>query len=303
MGDELAPVVRQCSATARSGDRCRRSAIPGGTVCHYHGGASPKVREAAVRRLERARLEGQVRAMLDELDEPPADHPIEALLDVMDRSAAMVLLLGAMVGELSIDRGDPAQGEGGASTLYGPDHLGDARAHVLLQLYGEWLDRKARVARLAVDANVEQRRMELGEQQAERIYGFIALAVLDVGLPPVIVESFRRAMVFRLRGEEPPADLVRVDHVLEGEVLEVLGSMPAEAVMYDEPVAAPPARPVMEVGVAADQELAAPAAGLERDDVPPAGPTADDVRAAEVAEAKARAAARSRAHDWRQVGF
>ena len=36
----------------RSGQRCKRTPIPGGTVCTMHGGAAPQVRAAARRRLQ-----------------------------------------------------------------------------------------------------------------------------------------------------------------------------------------------------------------------------------------------------------
>lgn len=43
----------QCVATAKSGQRCRHSAIAGGTVCHLHGGKAPQVqRKARLRLLE-----------------------------------------------------------------------------------------------------------------------------------------------------------------------------------------------------------------------------------------------------------
>jgi hypothetical protein len=41
-----------CTATAKStGERCRRSPIAGGIVCRVHGGAAPRVKAAAARRL------------------------------------------------------------------------------------------------------------------------------------------------------------------------------------------------------------------------------------------------------------
>lgn len=42
---------RQCTATARAGERCRRQPIPGGTVCVNHGGAIPAVQATAKLRL------------------------------------------------------------------------------------------------------------------------------------------------------------------------------------------------------------------------------------------------------------
>lgn len=43
--------VRRCHATNRNGEQCGRSAIAGGTVCRYHGGAAPQVQAAARIRL------------------------------------------------------------------------------------------------------------------------------------------------------------------------------------------------------------------------------------------------------------
>jgi hypothetical protein len=45
------PMKRQCTATSRGGSRCKRSPIPGGTVCRMHGGAAPQVQASAAARL------------------------------------------------------------------------------------------------------------------------------------------------------------------------------------------------------------------------------------------------------------
>src|SRR5690348_12449815 len=45
------PVV-QCRATSRAGKQCKNKAIPGGTVCRFHGGASPHVASKAAVRAE-----------------------------------------------------------------------------------------------------------------------------------------------------------------------------------------------------------------------------------------------------------
>lgn len=42
---------RQCRATSRAGRQCRNTAIPGGAVCKYHGGAAPQVQRKAAERL------------------------------------------------------------------------------------------------------------------------------------------------------------------------------------------------------------------------------------------------------------
>ena len=50
-------VAPRCRARSkRSGERCRRLAIPGGAVCVVHGGAAPQTARAALERLIRARV-------------------------------------------------------------------------------------------------------------------------------------------------------------------------------------------------------------------------------------------------------
>lgn len=66
---------RRCTATSkRSGQRCRRAAIAGGTVCRAHGGAAPQVRNAARRRLLKAA-------------DPAAARLVDALADEDSRTA------------------------------------------------------------------------------------------------------------------------------------------------------------------------------------------------------------------------
>jgi len=52
--DPMAPAhpMGRCTATSKqSGKPCRQPAIPGGTVCHYHGGGAPQVKQKALERL------------------------------------------------------------------------------------------------------------------------------------------------------------------------------------------------------------------------------------------------------------
>ena len=66
--------TRQCTATSRSGDRCRRQPIPGGEVCVSHGGRAPQVQRSAKQRL----LEGADLAIDYLLNllapKPPCEH-------------------------------------------------------------------------------------------------------------------------------------------------------------------------------------------------------------------------------------
>jgi hypothetical protein len=44
--------AQQCTARSKqSGQRCKQRVVPGAAVCHYHGGAAPQVKAAALERL------------------------------------------------------------------------------------------------------------------------------------------------------------------------------------------------------------------------------------------------------------
>ncbi|WP_412475542.1 hypothetical protein ACK8HH_03630 [Gordonia sp. LUNF6] len=77
----------RCVAHKKTGERCRRLAIKGATVCRVHGGASGHVRRAA-----RARLEMAADRMAKELlkiavsDEAPDHVKLAAIKDALDRA-------------------------------------------------------------------------------------------------------------------------------------------------------------------------------------------------------------------------
>jgi len=135
---------RQCTATAKqTGQRCGNRPIPGGTVCRFHGGATPVIKAAAERRLALAAAEREV------TDRVATSGPL-TLRDVyaeLARTGAMAVawrdLLAERVDTLA---GQYATEEGG----------GWVRADV--QLLERALDRTARVleliARLDLDARV-----------------------------------------------------------------------------------------------------------------------------------------------------
>jgi len=46
------PKAQRCHARSKTtGQQCKQAVVPGATVCHYHGGAAPQVKEAARERL------------------------------------------------------------------------------------------------------------------------------------------------------------------------------------------------------------------------------------------------------------
>lgn len=84
---------KKCSAhSSQTGEPCKQYAIPGTTVCHWHGGNAPATRDAARRRLAAlvpdalTGLEGM--AGLRTLDEMAKKEEVRlrALMDILDRA-------------------------------------------------------------------------------------------------------------------------------------------------------------------------------------------------------------------------
>ena|SRR5438128_3971815 len=78
---------RQCTAKSKqSGVRCRRAAIPGGRVCHIHGGNIPHVREAALERLRALQHPAidRIAKLIDQEQFPTVSYA--ASKDVLDRT-------------------------------------------------------------------------------------------------------------------------------------------------------------------------------------------------------------------------
>lgn len=81
------PMSQRCSATSKAkGVQCGRSAIPGGTVCGYHGGRAPQVKRKAEERL-RALVDPALGA-LGELVRQKKVPPVRlaAARDILDRN-------------------------------------------------------------------------------------------------------------------------------------------------------------------------------------------------------------------------
>lgn len=101
------PLIERCKAHSKqSGERCKRRPIPGGTVCRWHGGAAPQVKEAAM-----ARLMALQHPAIDRMSQLIAQDQFptvayQASRDVLDRTLGKpqesVALTGAEGGPLEI---------------------------------------------------------------------------------------------------------------------------------------------------------------------------------------------------------
>lgn len=165
---------RRCSAQSKtSREQCGKWAMAGQQVCRAHGGAAHKARGLTVFAEDRGRLRAS--ALVARFDGAMYRDPLHCLLDMVQRAATAERAYAALIGELDqilIDSGD------------GRNRGARCEPHVYIRLWGEERDRLARVARMAIDANVSARQAMLDSSQAEVLVGVIeaTLAAPEVGL-------------------------------------------------------------------------------------------------------------------------
>jgi hypothetical protein len=136
--------MSQCKATAnRTGRRCERHALKGGTVCLSHGGAAKQVRRVAQQRTALARAA--------ELLGPDVHaDPAEVLIAAVKASAAM---LGAAQEAVRAEEADALHALGEAAMLAG------------------------RLSKLALDSGIEQRLARQAEEAGALVGALITRAV------------------------------------------------------------------------------------------------------------------------------
>lgn len=82
----------RCRARSKStGAQCSKPPIPGGTVCRYHGGAAPQVRERALERLREARDLALERLIENLAPGSSVDPAVQ--LSIVDKLTAKIELL------------------------------------------------------------------------------------------------------------------------------------------------------------------------------------------------------------------
>lgn len=180
----------------------------GGKVCWKHGGAAKAHLAKARRTLALAKVSAEMSRLGVGIEVDPAD----ALLAMVYESAGAVSFLRSEVAALAthptlrhvelVDDDGEATGHSVQVVtpgLYGPDHLGDARRHILVSMYDAERSRLAGFCRLAIAGGVEERRVTLAERQAGQIAGVI-MAVLDaLDLSAAQREVGRRVAAEQLR--------------------------------------------------------------------------------------------------------
>jgi hypothetical protein len=197
-GDAFDPQTGDCAQLGQPGHRgspCRlwkgyRTNHVGVGTCIHHMGNSPSGENKAAREMLVATLTKMGVAI--EID------PQQALLQMVWEAYGNVAFLRARVQELKV--------------VFGENHLGDAAPHVLTTMYADWTDRLAKYSRLAIDAGIAQKHLDLMERIADPIVA-VVMAALE-GLPPEEAAHRQQLAVAKLA---------------EFSVFEVLAAGPAHA--------------------------------------------------------------------------
>jgi hypothetical protein len=160
---------RRCSAHNRSGEQCRKWAIKGGSVCGTHGGSTPQVKDAAVRRVQEARALELAGRVAPGTDLTAYGDPLDALEHVLAMSHYMAVRLTSIVERL-------------------PDSDLAYRGRLGEQLRGEVtacqkaLADLGRIAAESVKLGLDARRQRLTDNQVDLVVHALTVALEASGL-------------------------------------------------------------------------------------------------------------------------
>lgn len=167
-----------CGAKTRQDGTCRQVSgfgtdHVGFGRCKFHGGASPNGRTMAAK--EAANAEVARLGMAVDTD------PGEALLHVVALDSAELTYLRHKVQDLEED-----------------EALKNGAMHPTVRAFRDSRDTLARHSKLALDAGIEERRLRLVENTAERVATVMSLVVDELDLTPMQQGQFREAMARHL---------------------------------------------------------------------------------------------------------
>lgn len=189
-GNQTLVPARRCTATSkRTGQPCRRWAVPGAAVCTTHGGKAPQVVAAAQRRI----MAAEAGEILDRLGVAVETTPVEALEAMLAEAAGNVAVLRSVIANLGLNLWQATRHPDGTPT-------GTGDIHPLISLYNSERDRLANLSVACAKLGLDERRVRLAEAQVDQLLGHLAGAVADIGLDTQTVGRLHQALADRIRG-------------------------------------------------------------------------------------------------------
>lgn len=193
---------KQCKANARStGEQCSKYAIEGGTVCRYHGGASPQARKAAAGRVatEKAAAAAKLFAL------PKDINPADALIDLVKWTAGEVDYWRAEVQRIAEETPEKLTAgvtrvEKGKRDRADMDmRILETVPHIAYRMLTDAQERLAKFATAALRAGVDERRVQLAEDQGALVAQVIRSVLDDLQLTPEQASRSGEVVARRLR--------------------------------------------------------------------------------------------------------
>lgn len=156
--------------------RCRKDAIPGGTVCLTHGGKAPQIKAAALARVAEKKFNAEMAQLADAHFAMPVDNPLAALQQL----AGEVVMLKDIFSQRVAALKDPGYASKAGEQL---------RTDVAV--YERALDRCGKVLTDIARLNIDERLVRIEERQAELMVAVFVEAVSKMGLGDRQVEARR----------------------------------------------------------------------------------------------------------------
>jgi hypothetical protein len=166
-----------CKAHTKRG-ACRANPVRGATVCSKHG-LTGAVKRKAAERVAAEKVERTMGDLMRQHDRPD-EHPFAALLDASRRHSAMSRALEEMVTEYRASGHD--------------DHVQAA-----VGLYERISRLSAQTSKTVLDANIEQRLVQIEEQKIEAFYELMLVGLRAIDATPEQESAFRAAAAGHLR--------------------------------------------------------------------------------------------------------
>lgn len=198
--DDGTPLLRQCRQRIA---RHEPTGDAGVDLCKFHLNDSYS---------QQAILEGQVGQLLRDLDLGPVSNPIDGLLEAMRHAGSMVRLLRLMVGRLDTEpmyeTDHLIMPDGDLVTVTKPGGIwgwnkdNEQAPNVIVSLYGTWLERYAKIAKMCSDAGLDERIVRNAEATTGGLFVALTRALERIELPAATQSELRRCLGEELRALE-----------------------------------------------------------------------------------------------------
>lgn len=173
----------------KTGEGCRGNRVSGTTLCSKHGGLAPQTRRKGAERVAAAKI-AATHGDLMEQHRRPGQHPYELLAEVTEGMAVVLRMVQQRLADLS---------------TAAPDE--DTRAE--MNLYRDYARALAPMAKMLLDADIDERIVQLEEAKIERLFGAVMRGMRAANLTFEQQDAVRAVLADDLLGDLTPEERQR----------------------------------------------------------------------------------------------